>query len=198
MAGPSTRGWLLVLAVALGLAVVSWATNITTMTQMVGEANEFKTIRLTISKLANSGTVWAGLAILSGWFVGHPLRSFVAGIVGSEFSLAAHYAIGRVSGMFDATIWDENSSWFALGLVVCGPLGLIGAAARRRGPWGLVARMVVPVGAVIEPIVLGMFTPPEMLPWPDRFSSVACGVILVIAGSIGGMTVIANNRRHKD
>ncbi len=115
--------------------------------------------------------------------------------MGSEFSLAAHYAIGRVSGMFDATIWDENSSWFVLGLLVCGPLGLIGAAARRRGPWGLAIRMIVPVGAFLEPIVLGMFTPPRLLPWPDRFSSVACGVILIIAGVIGGLAVVGADRR---
>ncbi len=58
------RSWLLVVVVALALAVVCWATNITTMSQMSGEADEFKTFRLTVSKLANSGTAWAGLAIL--------------------------------------------------------------------------------------------------------------------------------------
>lgn len=189
------QGWLLVVIAALALAVVSWATNITTMSQISGEANEFTTFRLTISKLANSGTAWAGLAILSGWLVRRPLQSFVAGIVGSEFSLAAHYAMGRVSGMFDATTWAENRSWFVLGLLICGLLGLIGAAATRRGPWGLATRMVVPVGALLEPLVVDMLTPLKILPWPDRFSSVACGIIIITGGLAGGMAVIAASRR---
>lgn len=190
------NGWILVVAAALTLALASWMSNITTVAQLSGEADRLLAFRFTISMLANSGTVWAGLAILSGWFVRRPAQAAVAGIVGSELSLAAHYAAGRLSGMFDATIWDENSFWFLMGLVLGGPLGLIGAAARRSDAWGLFARLVVPVGALIEPIFVGLFSVPPMLPWPQRFASAVCGTTLMAGGVLGAVMILRLYKRN--
>lgn len=184
------RGWVLVVAAALVLAFVSWLTNITTVAQFSGQADDFLAFRYTFTMLANSGTAWAGLAILCGWLVRRPLQAAIAGVLGSLLSLTAHYCLGRLSGMFDSTIWAENSFWFVTSAIVCGPLGLIGAVARRVGVWGLLARMVVPVGAVLEPLVLGMFFPPAMLNWPQRFSSVACGIILTGIGAVSGAAIL--------
>ncbi len=185
------RGWTLVAAAALALAFASWLTNITSEAQVSGDADNFLAFRYTFSKLANSGTAWAGLAILCGWLVRRPLQAAAAGVLGSLLSLVAHYCLGRLSGIFDSTIWAENSFWFVASAIVCGPLGLLGAVARRFDIWGLVARMVVPLGAVLEPLVLRMFFPPAMLNWPQRFSSVASGIFLTGIGAACGAVIIA-------
>ncbi len=195
------RGWFLVGTAALALAVVSWVTNVTTMAQISGEANEFLTFRNTLSKLANSGTAWAGLAILCGWSVRRPISAAMAGVAGSWLALAAHYAIGRISGMFAADIWTENVEWFMAAVLFGGPLGLVGAAARRGDVWGFIARLVVPVGAVLEPFVIGMFTSSPMRSWPDRFASVVCGIILIAGGVVCGVAFVITNavgRRRAD
>ena len=191
------RQWGLVVVAAVALALLSWLTNITSTAQMSGKADGFLAFRFTISMLANSGTAWAGLAILCGWLVRRPLQAAIAGVVGSLLSLTVHYSLGRLSGMFDPDIWAENSDWFVLGLVACGPLGLIGAAARRIDVWGLVARLVVPVGAVLEPLILGMFTPIAMMNWPDRFSSIACGILLTVIGVASSVVVLTGERRRR-
>lgn len=192
------RGWALVIVAALGLALASWATNITSEAQLAGEADGFLTVRFTLSKLANAGTVWAGLGILCGWLVRRPLQAAAAGIAGSLFSLIAHYSLGLASGMFDATVWSENGYWFAAALIVGGPLGLVGAAARRSDLLGLAARLVVPLGAVLEPFMVNMLNVPRLFPQPERFSRVACGVTLLVAGFVSGAgVVVAVIRRRR-
>lgn len=179
------RGWWLAIAAAIGLALVSWASNISPASQYEGNADAALTIRYTISKLANSGVAWAGLMILSGWLVRRLIPAAVAGILISLLSLVVHYCVGLVSGMFDATIWAENREWFIAAAIFGGPLGVVGAVARRWSIWGLLARIVVPMGALAEPFVLGMFTPSPLRIAPDRYASLASGVILLAAGVVG-------------
>ncbi len=124
------RGWALVVTAALALAVVSWLTNITTMAQISGEADGFLAFRFTFSKLVNSGTAWAGLAILCGWLVRRPLQAAAAGILGTLLALSAHYAMGWMSGMFDAADVSNNSYWFVTG-VVAGAVVLSNARHRH-------------------------------------------------------------------
>lgn len=193
--GPDRRGWLLVVASALALAVFSWVTNITTDSQIAGEADDFLTLRYTFSKLANSGTAWAGLMILCGWLVRRPFPAVIAAIFGSLLSLAAHYAVGRTTGMFDATVWTENRDWFVVALLFGAPLGLVGAAARRTDMWGWCARLVVPLGAMLEPFVMGMFTPSPLRTGPDRLAEMASGVILIVLGAAGGAVIVRHDWR---
>jgi hypothetical protein len=56
------RGWWLVLAAAVVLALVSLASNVTTVSQLEGRADLLLAGRLTLSQLINAGSVWAGLA----------------------------------------------------------------------------------------------------------------------------------------
>ncbi|CCQ14964.1 putative uncharacterized protein [Rhodococcus sp. AW25M09] len=176
------------------MALVSLASNITSESQLSAEADTLLAVRWTFSKLVNSGAVWAGLPILSGWLVRRPLQAFAAGIVASLMALFVHYGVGRLFGMFDDTVWAGNQVWFVLALVAGGPLGLVGAMARSGGPSGLLARLVVPVGAVLEPFYRRMFSVPTILPWPDRVASVAAGLILVVAGLVGGAVLIRHRR----
>lgn len=190
------RWWGLVIAAAITVALVSLASNITSESQLSAEADTVLTVRSTLSKLMNSGAVWAGLPILSGWLVRRPLHAFAAGIVASLLALVVHYGVGQLFGMFDETVWPANRIWFALAFVTGGPLGLVGVAARGGGPSGLMARLVVPAGAMIEPFFRGMFGVPTMLPWPERFASVAAGIILVAAGIVGAAVVIRQRRKQ--
>ncbi|MDO5737576.1 MAG: DUF6518 family protein [Propionibacteriaceae bacterium] len=190
--GSHRRGWYMVIAAALGLAIVSWVTNITTEAQLAGQADGFLGVRSTFSKLANSGTAWAGLGIACGWLVRRPLPAAAAGIVGSLLSLVAHYVFGRLSGMFTANIWAENLEWFVAAIIFGGPLGLIGALARRPGAWGLAARLVVPLGAVLEPFVVGMFALHPMMSAPQHLSSMATAITLIIGGVAMGAAVLVD------
>ncbi len=176
------RGWSRVLVAAIGLALLSSASNVTTVSQLSGEADTLVAVRSTLSKLVNAGTVWAGLAVLSGWLVRRLARAIAAGILACLLALVAHYGLGSVLGLFGSDVWASNSVWFVAAVVLGGPLGLVGAIARRPDRWGLTARLLVPVGAVLEPLALGMFTSPAIMPWPARVSSVVSGMILLGVG----------------
>ncbi|NLJ55268.1 MAG: hypothetical protein GX344_14235, partial [Intrasporangiaceae bacterium] len=54
-------GWVRALAVAAAIGIIALVSNITSVAQLSGEADTWLTIRFTMSRLVNSGTVWAGL-----------------------------------------------------------------------------------------------------------------------------------------
>ncbi|MEL4358800.1 MULTISPECIES: hypothetical protein [unclassified Luteococcus] len=182
-------GWVRVVAVSLLVAWLSLASNITTQAQLSGEANTLLAGRLVVSKLLNSGTIWAGLPILAGWLVRRPWWAVLAGGVSAELALVAHYAAGQLLGIFQPGIWRDNGYWFVFGLF-CALLGPIGALARRADWIGLLARLAIPAGALAEPFVVSMFSRPQILPWPDRFASTACGVLLLAMGLWGTFFVV--------
>ncbi len=191
------RGWVLVLVAASVLALVALAANATTTSQIEGQANALLAARRTISQLLSAGTVWAGLAVVSGWLVRRPVQAFAAGVLGLLVALVVHYGVGLILGMFDPNVWTENPEWFTAALVLGGPLGVLGAIARRPDLWGVVARLVVPVGALLEPFVIGMFTSPAIMPWPTRFASISVGVVLLAAGTVGCIAVLAAARKQQ-
>lgn len=190
--------WRQVVAVACLLAWASLASNIQPYDQMVGRANPAKAARLVFSYLLNSGTAWAGAPVLAGWLVAARrtgdgrtrwVEAGLAGLVVAELSLAVHYATGLAIGFFEASVWVENQAWFLWGLA-CLPLGMVGALARHRGALGVLARLVVPLGALAEPFVLGMFAQPAFLPWPNRLAHAVVGALLVASGLVGAVLVL--------
>ncbi|WP_209205275.1 DUF6518 family protein [Rhodococcus sp. 1R11] len=190
------RWWGLVIAAAVAVALLSLASNVTSESQLSAQANTLLAVRSTFSKLLNSGAVWAGLPILSGWLVRRPLHAFAAGIVASLLALVVHYGVGQLFGMFDETVWAGNRIWFALAVVMGGPLGLVGVVARAGGLPGSIARLVVPAGAIIEPFFRGMFSVPTLLPWPERVASVTAGIVLVATGIVGAAELIRQRRKQ--
>ncbi|MBY4403625.1 hypothetical protein HQO26_20115 [Rhodococcus fascians] len=178
------------------MALLSLASNVTSESQLSAQANTLLAVRSTFSKLLNSGAVWAGLPILSGWLVRRPLHAFAAGIVASLLALVVHYGVGQLFGMFDETVWAGNRIWFALAVVMGGPLGVVGVVARAGGLPGSIARLVVPAGAIIEPFFRGMFSVPTLLPWPERVASVAAGVVLVATGIVGAAVLIRQQQKQ--
>ena len=191
------RGWGLVLVAATVLALAALASNATTMSQIEAEANTLLAVRTTISKLLNAGTVWAGLAVVSGWLVRRPVQAVAAGVAALLVALVVHYGVGLILGMFDPNVWTENQFYFTASVVLGGPLGLVGAIARRPDLWGVVARLVVPAAAVLEPFVIGMFTSPAIMPWPGRVASTISGVVLLTAGTAGCINVLVAARKQR-
>ncbi|WP_430785778.1 hypothetical protein [Actinoplanes sp. G11-F43] len=188
------RPWIGVLAAATVLALVSLASNVTTESQLSGEADTILAVRSTLSRLLNAGVVWGGLAVLAGRLVRRPLPAVAAGVLSGLAALAVHYAAGTLTGMFDADIWRYNAHWFVAAAVTGGPLGLVGAITHREDRWGLAARLVIPAGAVLEPFVLGWFTAPTLLPWPTRVAGYIAGAVLVAAGALGGLRALSRRR----
>ncbi|MET0415257.1 MAG: hypothetical protein ABW022_04465 [Actinoplanes sp.] len=191
------RGWSLVIVAASVLGLVSVASNVTTTSQLEGTANALLASRLTLSQLVNAGTVWAGLAVVSGWLVRRPAPAVAAGVVALLTACVVHYGMGLALGMFDPGVWIANVHWLLAAMVVGGPLGLVGATARRLDPWGVAARLVVPAGAMLEPFVLGRFTTPAILPWPNRAAGVISGLALLTAGLAGCFRILTAGRRRQ-
>lgn len=190
------RGWVLILVAASVLALVALASNATTLSQQEGLADTLLAMRKTLSQLLNTGTLWAALAVLSGWLVRRPIQAFAAGVLSLVVALVVHYGVGSILGMFDQTVWTENSEWFLAAVLAGGPLGVVGAIAHRTDRWGVAARLVVPVGALLEPFVIGMFTMPAMMPWPNHFASAIVGAILLVAGTWGCIKVLYAGKRR--
>ncbi|MGB3763589.1 MAG: hypothetical protein WA966_10220 [Ornithinimicrobium sp.] len=189
------RGWGLVVVASVALGLMALVSNLTTVSQLSGEADVLLAVRSTISKLANAGAVWAGLPVLAGWLVRRPAQAAAAGVVAALSALVVHYGSGVLLGLLDSSVWAENQYWFGLSAVIGGPLGLVGAAARRRDSWGLLARLVVPLGAIAEPFFLRMFSTSVAMPWPGRVSSAVAGVVLLAAG-VAGVVALANRHRR--
>lgn len=187
-------GWTRILVVASLVGIIALVSNVTTTAQLAGEADGVLTLRFTVSKLVNSGTVWGGLLILAGWLVRRPRHAALAGVIAGEVALMVHYGLGHAFAIHQGDIWRSNWYWFIAPLILGIPLGLIGAMARREDLRGLAAQLVVPVAAIIEPLSLGMLSPPEILPPPARISSIACGVILIALGLLGAVIVGVRRR----
>ncbi len=195
VARPVARGWALVLAVALVLAAVSLIPKITSGAQNSDEAEVFVTVQYTIRKLANSGTAWAGLGIVAGWLVRRRIHAAAAGVLAGLVALVAHYAVGQSFGIFDSSIWATKANWFIAAVVFGGPLGLVGAFSRRADGWGLAARLLIPVGAVLEPFVKKMFINSSTMALPHQASNVVAGAILLVGGLLLGAAIVAADRR---
>ena len=195
-AASALHPWLRVAAAAIGLAVISLVSDVTSTAQLSGDADRVLVVRSTISRLVNAGTVWAGLAVWSGWLLRRPTAAFGAAIGACLLALGVHYGAGQLLGLFGAGAFVNNAHWFAIAVIVGGPLGLLGSVARRRDLWGVTARLTVPMGAVVEPLYTGAFTSPAFLPWTVRVSGYISGAVLLAAGIAGAIAVLVDARRR--
>lgn len=184
--------WLKVLGCSVLVGVIALLTNLTTIEQQSGQQQTFLAARFTLSRIANAGVVWAGISVLAGWFVRRPLQAAAAGVIAGQLALVSHYLLGQVLSA-PTSVVHGNEAWFVIAAIFGAPLGLVGALVHHRGRWGLLAGLVVPVGAVAEPFVRGFFTMPAIMPWPDRLSATITGAVLVIGGLVLASVLV---RRH--
>ncbi|GAB3700086.1 hypothetical protein GCM10027595_14630 [Corynebacterium nasicanis] len=184
------------LGVATVLAVVTALVDYTTLAELSGQADTWASIRKTLARTINSGSVWAGLGILAGYSAGPGrwLRGAALGAGVLLFTTTVHYAVGIAAGIVPATGWVSNSHWFLAAALFGAPLGLIGLAAHPH----LLARLVLPLGMLAEPWVTRRFfgfygTVPEQV------SEIASGIILTLAGVLlAAMALRREYRRSHD
>ncbi|MDO5668989.1 MAG: hypothetical protein Q4G50_03190 [Corynebacterium sp.] len=182
-----------VLGVAAALAVVSALVDFTTLAELSGQADTWASIRKTLARTINSGSVWAGLGILAGISAGSGrwLRggAFGAGVL--LFTTALHYAVGIAVGIVPPDGWASNAHWFVAAAVFGIPLGLIGVAAHAHRA----ARLILPLGMFAEPWVTRRFFG-FYGTLPEHVSEIASGIILTLSGVILAVVLISRGYSH--
>ena len=141
-----------------------------------------------VSIILDIGWAWAGLAVAAGWLAGAPVRGALAAVLALLAATTAYYALDSVLREEPLTLyWPELQRWW-LASVACGPvLGAVGAYIGRGGVQGLLAGLVVPLGALAQMVVLppgsgNLIVTPEMrLAWAIVLASscVVAGVVVV-------------------
>jgi hypothetical protein len=107
------------------------------------------------SLLLDVGWAWAALAVAAGWLAGVTARAAVAGAVSLLTATAAYYFMDSLlRGESWAGYVGEMRYWWLAGLMLGPFLGAVGATLLRPGAIGLLARLVVPVGALLQTILL--------------------------------------------
>ena len=186
--------WRSIAKVCMAVALIAVLFNMTTQWELEGHFQTWSFVRKSIAKVVSSGTVWAGVAVYAGWKLSRPTVAFLGGIVASVATLFIHYVVGGVLDFVTGWVIHldgtndllGNLNWFAAAALLCGPLGLVGWMAAKPGGAGAVARCVVPVGALLEPFVMGCFSTPFLRrPWAERYSDYTSGVLLVALGLMG-------------
>lgn len=190
------KQWRTVLLGSAALGLVGLATTVATRAQVLDHNQFLYILSQTLRLLTNSGTAWAGIVVWAGWVLRRPAAAAMGGIVAGETALLVHYVVGVTTGLFTAQIFSENLNWFAASLITGAPLGLIGVIARQGNWLGLMARLFVPIGAVLEPVVRHRVPPPPNLPWQEAVVHWSAGVCLILIGSISAFLVIKDYLRH--
>ncbi len=182
-----------VATVCVALALASLAADVTLPGELQGHLQGWSFIRKSVTKVLNSGTAWASVAVIAGWHSRRWWAAFVAGIAAAAGTLAVYYIAGVVTGLHPGGM---SGYWFQVALVLCGPLGLVGWVAARRDWTGVMARLVVPVGAVAEALFMDHFVQPYPgRPWAERWSDVSSGVLLVALGVLGAGWLLVRGSR---
>lgn len=187
----SEHPWRNIIVVCFGLALVSLVFNIALPTELMGGLQVWSFIRKTITKIVSSGTAWAAIAVYAGWKLASPARAYLGGITAAVVTLTIHYLLGVAAHLYPITEITRNAIWYLAAIVLCGPLGLIGWLAASPTRWGLIARLIVPAGAIAEPLVTGAVLRYRSIePWPESYSSTASGILLILLGAAAASYLI--------
>jgi len=101
--------------------------------------------------LLDAGWAWAAVAVAVGWLAGGRLRSALAGAGALVAATTAYYAMDSwARGEPFLGHLPELYRWWVAGTVLGAALGVVGAAGRRPGTTGLLAQLVVPLGAAVQ------------------------------------------------
>ncbi|MFF0307471.1 hypothetical protein ACFYSC_08580 [Streptosporangium sp. NPDC004379] len=146
-----------------------------------------------VSVLVDSGWAWAGFAVLIGWLVacagedrpGTAVRAAAAAALALLAATAAYSFVDTVRGGGPLSSWYESEPlfWWVTSILFGAPLGAVGACARRPDVAGLLARLVVPVGAAVQMVVL----PPGR---NERIEAMGQAIVLAAAAVAAGLVVV--------
>lgn len=152
----AVRSLLLPLGLGAAFGAVDSAVNaLSSPAAGPGEDAAWTSIARVLGFLLDAGWAWAALAVAAGWRAGGRTRGAVAGAAALLAATTAYY-------LMDSCLRDEPFTWYLseLGywwlasLVLGSALGWVGAHIGRPGVVGLVAGLVVPVGAAVQMAVL--------------------------------------------
>lgn len=183
----------LTVAVVVGLL---FGTTATLLNTPLGDYVLDDNPRRVASLVANSGAAWAGSGVLGGWLLGSALRGLAGGPVALVAAVVAYYLLGAVVGSETPDGSAEQIALFSLIALVAGPvLGVVGGAIRRRGALGLMAALVVPLGACAEQIWRSSHV--ELQPDPARPTANVVLLALALAGAAVAVARYARGRRSR-
>ena len=178
--------YLTVVLLSPALAILSLVTNIYFPQKMEGQWQLYSCIRKIFSKLFSSGIVWAALPFLAGWRSQSLVKAAISGAAIAELTLLLHYGIGYLIGVYGSTIFMANSFWFIAALVLCALLGVCGWIAALPKKPSRIFWFILPIGAILEPIVTRKLIPYSIVrPWPEVYSDYISGVVLLFVGVVG-------------
>ncbi|MCX5107228.1 DUF6518 family protein [Streptomyces sp. NBC_00378] len=103
-----------------------------------------------LNLLVDAGWSWAALAVAMGWLAGTWVRGALVGALALVAATVAYY----VTDSFVSGADTDMVSWLVVGVPFGLVLGVVGAANRQPGSVGLLAALVVPVGAAVQMVVL--------------------------------------------
>jgi hypothetical protein len=107
------------------------------------------------SLILDVGWAWAAVAVAAGWLAGAIVRGAVAGAVALMSATAAYYFMDSVLRDESATGYLGEARYWWLASLTLGPvLGAVGAMLVRSGVIGLLAMLIVPVGALVQTLFL--------------------------------------------
>jgi hypothetical protein len=105
------------------------------------------------SLLLDVGWAWAAVAVAAGWLAGAIVRAAAAGAVSLMTATAAYYLMDSLLRHEPlAGYIGETRVWWLASLTLGPFLGAVGASLVRSGATGLLARLIVPVGALVQTI----------------------------------------------
>lgn len=148
-----------------------------------------------LSQVIGIGWAWAALAVIAGWWARALVRSGAAGALALLGAVVTYYMGDSV--LLDQPITDfagELLLWSAAAVVIGAPLGVVGALTHRRGLVGLMAALVVPVGAaaqllVVDPLLV--FGEPSR---PGALGAAVGTLMLVLGVSVAALVRFLRQR----
>ncbi len=136
--------------------------------------------------LLDVGWSWAALAVTAGWLAGTRIRGVAAGVLALTAATAVYYCTeSPLRGLPLAWQVRWMLPWLLASLLFGPPLGAVGATIKDHGVIGLLARLTVPVGAIVEMT----FMPPEIF-LIGRPTATSVRVIVCAAAAMGVAVIL--------
>lgn len=184
----ASRGVFLALAVAAGLGVVA------SLSDRWGSGFPPHQSWRAVGLIANAGSVWAGAAVLAGWLAVRRVPALLLGPAALLAAVAGYYVVGVLFGdrgdVGLSGLTGVLRLWLTSAIVVGPALGFVGYLTRRENLLGVLARLVVPTGVLLEVVVrfrpsLGEFGVDPVRAWTL--------LAMVILAAIGGVVVLLSS-----
>ena len=138
------------------------------------------------SLLLDVGWAWAAVAVAAGWLARAIVRAAAAGAVSLMTAAAAYYLMDSLLRQEPVAGYIGETRYWWLASLTLGPLlGAVGASLVRSGVIGLLARLIVPVGALVQTIVLQPGLASSSRP------AAVWALVIVSAASVASISLVA-------